>query len=196
MPQAQRCAFSAPRIVQVRNSRKARVSRNMGSRIGENRDRISTAFARGKAESRHESAVRVRDANRAQSARGRKLPAGRRNGPRHFINPPHRSPLPHLPSPTVATMTSTSVATVELEDNNDAQRVGKFMCVVPPKVRSTRAIENLSRQLSAAPHLRLERRATRGPSRANYATGNDFRAHLFHLRHASPPRRLQHRRSA
>ena len=110
----------------------------------------------------------------------------------------HRTgaPLPHLPSPTVATMTSTSVATVELEDNIDAQRVGKFMCVVPPKVRSTRAIENLSRQLSAAPHLRLERRATRGPSRANYATGNDFRAHLFHLRHASPPRRLQHRRSA
>jgi len=44
-------------------------------------------------------------------------------------------------------MTSTSVATVELEDSNDAQRVGKFMCVVPPKVRSTRAIpENLSRQ--------------------------------------------------
>ena len=64
-------------------------------------------------------------------------------------------------------MTSTSVATVELEDNIDAQRVGKFMCVVPPKVRSSRAIENLSRRLSAAPHLRLERRATRGPSRAN-----------------------------
>jgi hypothetical protein len=32
---------------------------------------------------------------------------------------------------------ATSVATVELGDNNDAQRVGKFMCVVPPKVRST-----------------------------------------------------------
>ena len=41
-------------------------------------------------------------------------------------------------------MTSTSVATVELADNNDAQRVGKFMCVVPPKVRTTRAMpENL-----------------------------------------------------
>ena len=41
------------------------------------------------------------------------------------------------------------------------------MCVVPPKVRSSRAIENLSRRLSAAPRLRLDRRATRGPSRAN-----------------------------
>ena len=41
-------------------------------------------------------------------------------------------------------MTSTSVATVELVDNNDAQRVGKFMCVVPPKVRTTRAMSSLT----------------------------------------------------
>ena len=66
-------------------------------------------------------------------------------------------------------MTSTSVATVELADNNDAQRVGKFMCVVPPKVRTTRAMPENLFSVNFRPSLivRSRRRATRGPTDAN-----------------------------
>ncbi len=66
-------------------------------------------------------------------------------------------------------MTSTSVATVELADNNDAQRVGKFMCVVPPKVRTTRAMPENLFSVNFRPRLivRSRRRATRGPTDAN-----------------------------
>lgn len=49
---------------------------------------------------------------------------------------------------------ATSVATVHMEDTNDAQRVGKFMCVVPPKVSKAR-VANLAKTQSTSPAYRV-----------------------------------------
>jgi hypothetical protein len=57
-------------------------------------------------------------------------------------------------------MTSPSVTTADTEDSIDAARVGKFMCVVPPKVRGLVVARNLTRkptQLSRFRHPRRDR---------------------------------------